>query len=136
MTTLDLSLELRKAIVDHLTANLTLIPAANIWGRTTPTNVVWPFVKIFTNVSTEPYEATCMDGSRCASTIHVFVGGDDDEPVELAVKEVVAVMESLVVPDLTLIVNNHTQKIVTIEGEEAGDYHAILNYDIVLVQVA
>lgn len=89
----DYTLEVRRAVVSHLIAGVTLVPAAQIYGEFVTANPPWPFIHY--SSSTLPWEATCYDGSQVNADIHVFANGPSTDQAASIAAEVVRVMETL-----------------------------------------
>lgn len=90
---IDYTLAVRRAVVGHLISNVTLVPAANIYGEFVVANPSWPFIRY--SSSTLPWEATCYDGSQVAADIHVFANGPSTDQAANIAAEVVRVMDTL-----------------------------------------
>lgn len=90
---IDYTLAVRQAVVTHLISDMTLLPAANIYGEFVKANPPWPFIRY--SSSTLPWEATCYDGSQVAADIHVFANGPSTDQAANIAAEVVRVMDSL-----------------------------------------
>lgn len=89
----DYTLAVRRAVVGHLNANVTLVPAARIYGEYVVANPTWPFLRY--SSTTLPWEATCYDGSQVNADIHVFANGPSTDQAANIAAEVVRVMETL-----------------------------------------
>lgn len=90
---IDLSLEIRRAIVAHLRADATvtaLVPAARIYGEFAVSDV-FPFIRMG-YPATAQFEATGWDGSEADFAIHVFADGPGTDAVLTIAKRVVASM--------------------------------------------
>ena len=66
----------RKAVLSTLKANaplIALVPAPRIYGQTTPSNVVWPFIRLG-GPTTLPLRASCLSGAGFVTfDVHAFV---------------------------------------------------------------
>lgn len=89
MADVDLTLETRRSIIQHLTPRIT---GAGVYGEFTPAKVVWPFIR-YSSVTT-PYEDSCHDGSVILVDLHVFAGGNSTDLVLGLGRQVLSAMET------------------------------------------
>lgn len=90
---IDLSLEIRRAIVAHLKADATvtaLVPANRIYGEFAASDQ-FPFIRMGYS-ATAQYEAQGWDGSEGDFAIHIFAGGPGTDAILTIAKRVVASM--------------------------------------------
>lgn len=117
----DFTLEVRQAAVARLIAQMTTLPAANIYGEYVPANPPWPFIRY--SSSTLPWEATCYKGSQVSVSVHVFTSGPStDEALRIAA-EVVSVLEGLPAGEA-----EWTGNIGPLPDEGPDKWHVIVNF--------
>lgn len=128
----DYWLETRKAVVAHLIAGLplgTINDAAKVWGEVPPANVAWPFIRIGFAVS-GPFEAQGWDGSTHRMTVHTFAHGNDTGDISKINKAVIARMQTLVIPGLSIVDLQFVGSNTVRDTAEANAFHGINDFDI------
>lgn len=118
---IDYTLEVRQAVVGHLTANMT---GVNVYGEQPPANPPWPFIRY--SSSTLPWEATCYDGSQVNADVHVFADGPFTDQAATIAAEVVRVMGSLVAGEVEWLGN-----IGPLPDEGPDKWHIVVQFRIV-----
>lgn len=130
----DYTLEIRKAVMAHLIGGAVAIgvPAARIYGVQPPANPTWPLIRYGLPITT-PYENSCGEGTEARVTIHVFARGDDEEPCATIGKAVVARMSALgSISGLSLIDNTHVSSQILRDSDEAGEYHGVIEFRLIV----
>lgn len=90
----DLSLELRQAIVVYMRANAGVVAqlGQRFFGERPPEDVEWPFARYgFDTV--DPFLATGVNGGEIDVTIHTFAKGDSTDVLKPINKAVVAALD-------------------------------------------
>jgi hypothetical protein len=132
---IDLSLELRKAVVGHLLADAALtalVPAARIYGEQAPATPAWPFIRYGLPI-TAGYEATCWDGSTGTVTIHAFAEGPGMDKAARIAARIVASMAALAPAALGITDNEWIGTNIVRDSAEADKYHAIIQFSITAI---
>jgi len=128
----DHALAMRQAIVKALRAapNLTaVIPSGRIYGEESPANPEFPFIRYGLPV-TNPYEASCGNGSEHAITLHTFSYGPGTDSINVINALVVDALKdaALSVDPLKLISFDWTGSQVLRDTPEASNYHGVLRF--------
>lgn len=133
---IDLSLELRKAVVAHLRgdANITtLVPSAKIYGEFAASED-FPFIRIG-YASAQGFDATGpWNGSESDLTIHVFADGPGTDAVMTIAKRVVASMANFA-PVTISLADCEWLRTDVVPDVVAGKLHAIVVFRVVAVSV-
>lgn len=135
----DLSLEIRRAVVAHLrgsTALTALVPAVRIYGEfnTDQATGAWPFIRMG-YAQSEAFEATCWDGTESDFTVHCFAHGPYTDDVLTIAKRVVAAMEDFAPGNVDGAWAQY-QRTVCLPEENAQDWHVVVTFQIVAVEIA
>lgn len=114
----DLTLPVRRAVVKHLTDNLTGIA---VYGEQVPANPVWPFIR-YASITT-PFDATCWSGSDVRVSIHVFANGQYTDSVLGFAARVVEVMKTLDVFDVEWLGN-----VGPLQEADQSKWHVVVEF--------
>lgn len=117
----DYTLEVRQAVVGHLTQQLT---GVDVYGEFVPANPSWPFIRY--SSTTLPWEATCYSGSQVAADVHVFANGPSTDQAATIAAEVVQAMGSLVAGEVEWVGN-----IGPLPDEGPDKWHIVVQFRIV-----
>lgn len=118
---IDYTLEVRRAVVGHLTANMT---GVDVYGEFVPANPSWPFIRYSSN--TLPWEATCYEGSQVNVDVHVFASGESTDQAATIAAEVLQVMRTLVAGEVEWLGN-----IGPLRDEGPDKWHIVVQFRII-----
>ena len=131
MSGTDLSLLLRQSLVVALRADtgLEAIVGARVYGENAPASPQWPFIRVEI-VTTEPYEATCYDGSASRVNIHAFAAGPSTDAIGALRKAIVDALKADVAVTGASMLSLDWRNTNTIpDGDSTAGWHAIIAYD-------
>ena len=135
----DFSIEVRKAVLAHLRADITvtaLVPAVRIYGEQPAAAVPdWPFIRYGYPIAA-PWEATCYDGSEHRATIHAFARGPSTDAVGLITKRIIASMGNFQPALFQDLGRGWIGSTILPDGDEAEDFHAVIEFEIIAAERA
>ena len=134
----DLSALVKKEIIMHLEADpgISALCDDRIYGMSVPAKTELPFIRYGVPIS-GGYEASCWDGSVVQATLHVFAettesAAGEDTAIDIA-SMMVKRMESFAPSSVALVDNIWVNSQVMRDGDEADQYHAIVQFTITAV---
>lgn len=135
----DHSLPLRRAIVKALlaAAAVTAICEGRIYGEEPPPTPEWPFIR-YGLPEVDSYEASCWDGGTHPVTIHCFARGPGMDACSELAAAVSATLENsdLALVGLELVAIDFVRTQIIRDSDEAGAYHAIVQFSVTTAQEA
>lgn len=130
----DLTLPLKRAVVDHVAADagvLGLVPYESIYGQTPPAKPSWPFIRLGPIITT-PFEAQCWSGITARIMWHAFAETTEDYAAEDYVLQISAAISNamgLFKPTGIGVVSNRFVQVYSVQdGPEADKWHSISEY--------
>lgn len=124
MSDVDLTLETRQSIVEHLGPTL---GGATVYGEFTTADVAWPFIRYSSR--TVPYEDSCKSGSTIAVDLHVFADGPSTDAVLTIAKAVLARMGEWVDGDADWLGNIGPLP----DNPEQSKWHVVVQFSVLNV---
>ena len=134
----DLSLAVRQAIVAALEdapAVTAIVPAERIYAIQPPGEPVWPFIR-YGLVTTQPFRASGMDGTRLAVSLHGFAHGPQEDGAAALGAAIAAVLDGPDGRGLVLALDADPPAVTHLawagsrilrDGDEAGAYHVVVS---------
>lgn len=138
----DLTGPLKSAIIGHLKGNAALtalVPAERIYPMAVPAKPAWPFIRYGSPI-TGGFEAQCWSGSASRVTLHAFAEtaaayAGEDRALEIAAA-IVEAMKTFAPPTLGVVACEYQQTRYIMEDDEASRWHAIVEFNVTVVEAA
>lgn len=131
----DLTLEMRKAVIAHLRADsriTDLVPAARVFAEQPPAMPDWPFIRYGLPL-TGAYEATGWDGSEATIAISVFAKGPGMDSASKISKRLVESMADFQPATFSLADNEWERTQILRDEPDSDGYHAIAEFRVAAV---
>lgn len=130
----DLTLPLKKALVEHLASNpgvLDLVPYDSIYSQVPPAKCLWPFIRLAPLITT-PYEATCWNGIQARIIWHAFAETTNSYAAQdfvlLISAAISRAMGEFKPTGMGIISNRFIQSYSVMDEPEADKWHSITEF--------
>lgn len=136
MPLIDHSLQVRRAVVEHLKTDVRI--AALVGNRIfdDPTSEpAWPFIRYGVPI-TGGYEATRLSGSTHRVTLHGFDKGPGTQGAMEIAAAIVNSVEDITFGELSTIDLRWLETRILNDPSTRGAYHAVVEYEIVTAEYA
>lgn len=138
MEALDLTLPIKRLIIDHLASDpvvLALVPLERIFAMAPPGDPEWPFIRYGSPISS-PSGATCWEGTATRVTLHGFAETNNDYAGEDRALEIAAAivqsMKTFAPADYMLVDLEWLGTQCVRDEPEADRWHSMTEFNVTL----
>lgn len=136
----DLTRPLKAAIIDHLAASagvVALVPVSSIFAMAPRAQPAMPFIRYGAPIS-QPYDATCWDGTTVRVTLHAFAETGDtmageDAALDIA-SAIVEAMKDFDPDGLGIVECDWIQTNCIMEDSEADRWHSFCEFNVTAIK--